>query len=499
MKRTVMSIQKRTGMSEVEIINKVKELIQTKQVKSVKQAFIKLGIPPSTGRDMVKRHGYNGSKELYREAITGFSKSVIKNSSTDNNTARTANVQYDEIEIIEKLKELIENKEVTSLTEAASKLGMSTYILKDIINRNNFDASLLFSKSYQEEVKRDRRLKRLEFEAKQYKKKYEELLRQTTPIENIIEELKENIVKYEDVNIEYLQEKNKYNNKLEEELVLLLSDTHIGERVNLENIIHDSQYVLNTYDLEVFKERMQKLYDGVLSIKRRYESDEFHYKTLNIFMLGDMISGIIHDELLKNGGLPVADQVIEGALVISEFIYKLAHHFENINVVSVVGNHGRMDKKVSFKNKYNNFDYFLYKFVEVKLSNVSNINFVVPKSPFYIVQIYDYNFLLRHGDGKSQSFAGIPMYGIMRTSAKATQMFASINEIENLYIHYEVLGHYHTPMSLPKPGGKIIVNGSLKGTDEFSLNNFLSSAPSQKILVVNKKRGVFANVDIFCD
>jgi len=240
---------------------------------------------------------------------------------------------------------------------------------------------------------------------------------------------------------------------------------------------------------------MQKLYEGVIKLTDRLESKK-KYTRFNIFMLGDMVSGIIHEELLRHKGLAITDQVVMGAEIIADFIYKLKRRFPTIDVYCVVGNHGRLDKKISFKDKWNSFDYLLYKFIETKFENVDGVNFYIPKQSMIIVKKFDFNFLLRHGDGKSNSFAGIPVYGIMRTSAKATQMFAGLH---NTYIHYEILGHYHTPMALPKPAGKIIINGTLKGTDEYGLSSFLSSDVSQKLLVLNSKHGIFANIDIYCE
>ena len=152
-----------------------------------------------------------------------------------------------------------------------------------------------------------------------------------------------------------------------------------------------------------------------------------------------------------------------------------------------------MSKQVKFKKKWDNFDYLVYKIQEQLCSAMDNVHFQVPKSAMAMVGIYDWNFLLRHGDGKSMSFAGIPFYGISRTDAKLTQVLA----LEGRYPHYHCMGHYHTQNTLEKVGGKVLLNGSLVGTSEYSWNAMYGAADAkQKLFSVHPDRGVTWEMDL---
>ena len=248
---------------------------------------------------------------------------------------------------------------------------------------------------------------------------------------------------------------------------------------------------LNIYNPQIAKDRILNIYEKFINTTIRLE-DGYSYNIVNLWLLGDIVEGIIHDELI--GDTPIVDQVIEVAELLSELVYDLSQRFNKVEVVGVVGNHGRIKQKIHFKNKYSNFDYLVYKFMEAKCSQLENVTFFIPKSSMCIVQKFGkFNFLLRHGDGKSYSYAGIPVYGIIRQSSKIQQ---SMSAYKNMYIHYEILGHYHSSMELPKPSGSIIVCGSIKGVDEYSFNNFLFNEPSQTMLLINESDGVFAKIDL---
>ena len=275
--------------------------------------------------------------------------------------------------------------------------------------------------------------------------------------------------------------------KTSEEVVILLSDIHYGEVVSNEAML-DS----NSYDTLVAKQRLDKWFNAIRAILNKLSG--YNHKKINLFLLGDMVNGMIHEEL-KSGTCEV-DQVLELGEIISQIILELSKEYD-VDVSAVVGNHGRFNKKPSFKKKYNNFDYLVYKFVETRCEKLENVTFTIPKAGMMIKEINGHNFLLRHGDSKVQSFAGIPFYGIQRASNKITQTIAYLKDT---FIHYEVLGHFHTTNVLEKVGGSIIMNGTLKGGDEFALESMLTSSDAkQTIFGVHKEHGKTWQFDVHCN
>jgi len=49
------------------------------------------------------------------------------------------------------------------------------------------------------------------------------------------------------------------------------------------------------------------------------------------------------------------------------------------------------------------------------------------------------------------------------------------------------MGHFHQPANIERVNGPIIVNGSLKGPDEYSLQRGAAMGPSQILFGVNKE------------
>jgi hypothetical protein len=208
-----------------------------------------------------------------------------------------------------------------------------------------------------------------------------------------------------------------------------------------------------------------------------------------------MVSGFIHEELMQ--GVAIVDQVMIVGDELTRIIRTLSEYFEKIEVSCVVGNHGRMSKKPVSKKKYDNFDYLAYNFSKIRFSGQEDkIIFDIPTSPMLVKNILGYNFLIRHGDTKVQSYAGIPFYGIKRADSQIKQTYIHFKDI---VIHYDILGHNHSQNSLDGMGGGIIMIGSLKGTDEHSLNAYMSgSEPKQYIFGVHKERGKTWHFDLLC-
>ena len=134
-------------------------------------------------------------------------------------------------------------------------------------------------------------------------------------------------------------------------------------------------------------------------------------------MLGDMISGDIHEELARTNIDNCMGQMIRGANLIAQSLRFLAPHFESIKVPCVVGNHGRMTRKPPMKDKYMDWDYLTYQWVAAFCSNQPNITFEIPKSFAHMIEVSGRKILLFHGDsisggGSSQSIHR--MVGSMR-------------------------------------------------------------------------------------
>ena len=262
-------------------------------------------------------------------------------------------------------------------------------------------------------------------------------------------------------------------------VVLLLSDLHIGEKVSAEETGGMSHY-----SFEEFVRRLQHLNNKVLDITLN-KMGGYDFERLEIHMLGDMISGIIHEELVDTSDSTVMEWLLNGAWVVAQFIMSFSREFREIVIPCVIGNHGRMSKKVRYKNRYVNWDYVFYHLLSMMTASQQNVRFIIPKSFYYVHEIYGTKVLMLHGDNIN-SWNGIPWYGIERARKNIGDMLQANEQMFNIL----ELGHFHNVAQVDKPAGEMLINGGFKGGDEFSIGKmFTTSIPKQVIYGVHRDQG----------
>lgn len=267
--------------------------------------------------------------------------------------------------------------------------------------------------------------------------------------------------------------------KTVESVVLVGSCWHIGEVINKEEMGG-----LNEYNFDVFKKRFQYLVEKTISFTTKNMSN-YHFPELHVLLTGDMVSGVIHDELEATNELNIVEQATLGALIVAQGFQDLARAFPKVIVTCVVGNHGRIKHEKYFKHKQQvSWDYIFYTNLALMLKNQKNIIFNIPLSFWAGVQIQGHNFMIQHGD-LIKSWGGIPFYGIAREAGKWTEIMASQKE----FFQYFVCSHFHTKAVMQTPTGERIMNASLKGGDEYAAGLGLTGAPVQLLFGMNEKYG----------
>jgi hypothetical protein len=198
-----------------------------------------------------------------------------------------------------------------------------------------------------------------------------------------------------------------------------------------------------------------------------------------------MVSGRIHEELIENAE-DVIFQVMNGAYVTAQFILEMRQLFPEIEIDGVLGNHGRLTKKVYYKKRYTNWDFVFYQFLAVFLANNADIQCRFPRSFFLIKEIYGWNFLVLHGDS-IRSWMRIPWYGIERTAERLGDLLQG----KGINVHYRIFGHFHNTGELDRVPGELVINGSVIGGTEFSLMSMsVFDRPTQLFFGVHKEIGM---------
>ena len=264
-----------------------------------------------------------------------------------------------------------------------------------------------------------------------------------------------------------------------EELILLLGDLHFGEVVSAAETGG-----ISSYDLDIASRRFNYTIDKAITIAKQKQKG-YHYKKLNVFLLGDLISGLIHDELRESNEEGVVKQMLFAIEILSAGILRLCQEFREVNVCSVAGNHGRVKEERYFKGKQdNNFDYLISKMLEKLTRQQKNLTWNIPEAFWAIEEVAGQRYLLMHGD-MVKSWAGIPWYGLDRLYKK----WRTLESDYGMGFNHLVIGHFHNPNVFTVVRGKMYVNGSLKGGDEFSIGAIGAACdPIQIMFGVNPGR-----------
>lgn len=264
--------------------------------------------------------------------------------------------------------------------------------------------------------------------------------------------------------------------KIDEDVVLMLSDIHAGEVVD----VYEMEG-MGEYNFDIFAKRLYFLCEKLVEVVENQRNIS-NIKKLWIDGLGDIVQGEIHQrETNEHSIIPV---VLNTSLVISQSIAMLSRHFSEIEFTGLVGNHGRLEKKPPSKRIYNNWDYLVYQQIALFLKDYKNIKFNIPQSPSCIVNRMGYKFLLTHGDSIKGGFAGIPVYGLIRNFSNQQDIRRTRGGFD-----YMELGHFHE--DIKAKDGKLIVNGSMVGNSQYGLHKLhVVSTPMQKVFGINKKYGI---------
>ena len=262
------------------------------------------------------------------------------------------------------------------------------------------------------------------------------------------------------------------------EMVLVVSDAHYPEVVDPEACFGIG------YGPDICRERMQTLRDSTLSYYQ-LRTQAYPVDKLTIAVLGDMLSGNIHDELEVTNADPMCEALVNMAYMLHEFGKDMAETFPEVEMVIMPGNHPRMTKKPRHKNKWDNFEWLMGKMIEALATNQFKVT--VPKDIVYRHQVFDKVIGMTHGDGvKISSFAGIPHYSLQRRRNALQNMLREVNQNQ---VDLLIYGHFHQLIYDQAAG--FLINGSIKGPDEFSINTRYSAvAPVQALLTFHKKHGL---------
>lgn len=321
------------------------------------------------------------------------------------------------------------------------------------------------------DVEKDEALRYREEYSSSYKERewvnaYRRMIREDVRIDNLKEEIKLAVNKLNALTPITSRPLTFDPNEFKTEAVLLFSDLHIG-------VDCDNYY--NKYNLEVAQERVSKLLTEVTNYCYMHR-----VRRLNVLNLGDLINGCIHVSSRIEQEMDVVEQVMYAAEILSQFLNELTKLGIEIVYRSVSDNHSRV---IADKNQHiekEQFSKLIDWYIAERLKDTSigmpesGVDFSVGK-----FKVFNKTIMFAHGHQGNKNSSAQEFIGLTRE-----------------WVDYICLGHYHSPAIKDYQGCKIIINGSIVGTEQYAFSRHLFTKPSQKLLIFQENSNSMVDIDI---
>lgn len=270
---------------------------------------------------------------------------------------------------------------------------------------------------------------------------------------------------------------------------LMLSDFHWGERVAAKQINN-----VNSFSLEIARARLRHTIETAIYLLKILDG-KMRYPGIVAPLLGDMISGDIHEELSSTNELPTMAVVLDLFTHLCAALKMLADTFGHVFVPCVGGNHGRNTKRIQMKDRnHTSFDWLLYQFLAAHFADDKRIKFYIPDGHRGHYKVYDYAFAIEHGDRLGRGGDGIIgalgpiLRGVTKKGARDAQIDLSFQTL--------LIGHWHQLMHLRR----VVVNGALKGYDEYAfIEGFPFELPQQALFVNHWQHEITYRMPVVCE
>lgn len=252
------------------------------------------------------------------------------------------------------------------------------------------------------------------------------------------------------------------------DLLVHLTDIHTGIEINNWN---------NIFNQDILKERIEKFTSEILKIRDLHKSENCY------LVIGEILSGIIHNNLRLQNNMDLMTQFKYVSELISAMLIKIANHFDHIYVYVTPGNHSRISPKKEDSLDGENMDVLLPFYLKAKLQNINNIdiceNNIDPEIAMF--NIRGNNVFASHGHKDNP--------------ASVVQNFTMMFGIKPDIV---LLGHRHLNGLTTVYNAKVIESGCCSGTDQYAMSIRKTNRPEQTISVVGQD-GLVCLYDIQLD
>lgn len=245
-------------------------------------------------------------------------------------------------------------------------------------------------------------------------------------------------------------------NYADNDLIVSLTDIHTG--IEIDN-------AFNKFNENILRKRFNTYLQKILEVRERHNSENCYV------IIGEVVSGIIHNNLRIENNLDLMQSFKLVATLISDFLTELSKYFNDVHVYINEGNHSRISPNKEDNIQGENVDVLVPFYLKARLQLINNIfiheNEVMEEIAMFKVRG---NIVMSaHGDNDKVS--------------NVVQKFTMLFDVKPDLVY---LGHRHTNAMETVYDTKVIQSGCLSGTDNYALSKRLRNKAEQTISVITE-------------
>lgn len=245
-------------------------------------------------------------------------------------------------------------------------------------------------------------------------------------------------------------------NYSDNDLIVSLTDIHTG--IEIDN-------AFNKFNENILRKRFNTYLQKILEVRERHNSENCYV------IIGEVVSGIIHNNLRIENNLDLMQSFKLVVTLISDFLIELSKYFNDVHVYINEGNHSRISPNKEDNIQGENVDVLVPFYLKARLQLIDNIfiheNEVMEEIAMFKVRG---NIVMSaHGDNDKVS--------------SVVQKFTMLFDVKPDLVY---LGHRHTNAMETVYDTKVIQSGCLSGTDNYALSKRLRNKAEQTISVITE-------------
>ena len=241
------------------------------------------------------------------------------------------------------------------------------------------------------------------------------------------------------------------------DLLVHLTDIHTGL---------ETYSFFNIFNEDVLKKRISEYTSRILGIQKIHDSQDCY------IVCGEILSGIIHNNLRLQNNMDLMEQFKFISELISSMLIDLSKHFNEIHFYVTPGNHSRISPKKEDSLDGENMDVLLPFYLKARLQNIQNVHIEENKIDPEIAMF---------------SVRGTTVFAAHGHKDNPQSVVQKLTLLTGICPNVVLLGHRHTNGLLTVGKTKVVQSGSVSGPDNYSLSLRECAMPEQTVSVISDK------------